>query len=90
MSRKRSESFVAQCLRGIARLDAIDDFIDQWHAGGSDQDLHEFLGMTWKEYSRWVAKPDLLPAIVEGHREGKRPKEGLGGHSSSPMAARSG
>jgi hypothetical protein len=29
----------------------IDDFIDEWHDGDFEEELHEFLGMSWKEYS---------------------------------------
>lgn len=32
----------------------INDLIDQWHAGDGKIPLHEFLGMTWDEYCKWV------------------------------------
>lgn len=38
----------------------IYDLIHQWHAGANLDDdadylpLHEFLGMTWEQYGRWV------------------------------------
>jgi hypothetical protein len=33
-----------------------------WHdnKAGQDQELHEFLGMTWDEYSVWVTKPSVF------------------------------
>jgi hypothetical protein len=34
--------------------DDIDDLIDEWHEGDYDMPLHQFLGMTWGEYTTWV------------------------------------
>lgn len=28
--------------------------IEAWHAGNSNETLHEFLGLSWKEYAAWV------------------------------------
>jgi hypothetical protein len=39
----------------------IDDAIDAWHAGGSNMELHEFLGMTWEEYRQFVRDPEAIP-----------------------------
>ena len=71
MSRARNVSFVDLCGRGDVSPDQIDDFVEQWHVGGSGLSLHEFLGMSWEEYSAWVLNPGLLPRIVAAHREGK-------------------
>ena len=39
----------------ILKIDnKIDDKIDEWHNGDSDVPLHEFLGMTFGEYAKWV------------------------------------
>lgn len=38
----------------------IDDLIDHWHESKSSQKLHEFLGLTWEEYKRYV-ETDKLP-----------------------------
>ena len=33
----------------------LDDLIEEWHnTEGDGIPLHEFLGMTWDEYKRWV------------------------------------
>lgn len=33
----------------------VDDLVNAWHAGaGAGQQLHEFLGMTWREYGLWA------------------------------------
>lgn len=32
--------------------------IDDWHAGaGSHLELHEYLGLSWEQYKRWVENP---------------------------------
>ena len=37
--------------------DEINDLIDEWHDNESiSSSLHEWLGMTWDEYSNWVTK----------------------------------
>lgn len=42
----------------------IHDAIERWHNGeGSDQQLHEYLGLTWDEFCCWFAE-NRLP---EGH-----------------------
>lgn len=58
------KTFVSRCARGEVLPDEIDDFIDEWHEGGYDAKLHEFLGMTWNEYSAWVANPEELRCII--------------------------
>jgi hypothetical protein len=48
-----SNSFIEKCINGDASLDEIDNYIDEWHDSDSDinLELHEFLGMSWEEYS---------------------------------------
>jgi len=37
--------------------DEINDLIDNWHTmENCDQELYEFLQMTWEEYSKYVEK----------------------------------
>ncbi|MFL6202755.1 MAG: hypothetical protein ACJ76J_26600 [Thermoanaerobaculia bacterium] len=61
--------FIDLCLRGKAVPAEIDDFVELWHESGSALPLHEFLGMTWEEYSAWVQRPDLLSHIITDHRK---------------------
>ncbi len=65
-----SNSFIEKCINGDASLDEIDDYIDEWHDSDSDinLELHEFLGMSWEEYSLWAVKPSLLAEILN-HRK---------------------
>ena len=66
-----NETFIEKCLSGDAFLDEIDDYIDAWHEGDSvpDRELHDYLGMTWEEYSLWMTKPSILGAIVSAKRK---------------------
>ncbi len=68
MSDRREPSFVDLCVRGEASPVQIDDFIEVWHQAESELSLHEFLGMTWEEYSAWVRNPGLLSSIIAAHR----------------------
>lgn len=65
------KSFIEKCINGNASLDEIDDYIDAWHDSDSDMELelHEYLGMTWKEYSIWAIKPSLLAEIVNARKQ---------------------
>ena len=52
--------------------DNIDDLIDQWHESDPEDKtpLHEFLGMTQEEYSKWVDTDELTyknPVILATH-----------------------
>ncbi len=63
-------SFVERYLAGELGADAIDDFIDRWHAGEGHGDLAQYLGFTQSEYAAWVERPDALPCILEARRPG--------------------
>lgn len=81
--------FVTKCLMGEALLEDIDDYVDDWHDSDSDLSIHDFLGMTHREYSLWVQDPSCLPQIVIAHRQHKEMTEIPRGHGPLPIAARS-
>jgi len=64
-------SFIEKCINGDASLDEIDDYIDEWHDSDLSNgiELHEYLGMTWKEYSIWAIKPSFLAEIVNSRKQ---------------------
>lgn len=66
---ERGDTFIDKCLRGEAAIDQIDDFVDDWHASAGDTSLEAFLGMSEREYVRWMRDPGALASIVESHRE---------------------
>lgn len=48
--------------------DWLEDMTERWHAGeGHGKPLHEFLGMTWDEYTSWAplgAQNDAVRAAI--------------------------
>ena len=89
MSDHPKDTFVCKCARGEVLLDEVDDFVDRWHEGEQEEDLHEFLGMTRREYSLWVVDPNVLPFIVTARREKRSVEDLLGELERLPMVARS-
>lgn len=62
-------TFIDLCLTGKAQATEIDDYVDRWHhAKDADMELHEYLGMTWDEYSLWATKPSVLPDILSARK----------------------
>lgn len=58
-------NFIEMCINGEALEDEIDDFVEKWHEGEcSDLDLHEYLGMSWEDYSIWATNPSVLRFII--------------------------
>lgn len=64
-------SFVDACLAGQRLADEIDDFVDQWHEGESQEPLSDFLGFTPEEYALWVENPDSLGWILHARKTGR-------------------
>jgi hypothetical protein len=64
-----SETFMDQVLAGEAFLSDIDDFVDEWHDGDSEQSLHTYLGMDEAEYALWVERPWSLRLIVAARKQ---------------------
>lgn len=64
------KTFVQACVENPEVEIDIDEWIADWHEGraGSGLPLHEFLGMSWKEYARWVRDPEALPDILDAAR----------------------
>jgi hypothetical protein len=56
--------FLDMAMNGEVLADEIDDFVSKWHASDGGEELHEFLGMTWQEYSLWVTSPEYLSLIL--------------------------
>ena len=82
-------TFIDKCITGDAFLDEVDDYIDAWHDTDIPEDieLHEYLGMTWKEYSLWVTNPSILGVIVDARRKGSS-LEDLPSQEVKALAAR--
>ena len=63
------KSFIDDYILGNASYDDIDDYIDRWHEGDSDKPLHEYLGLTFDEYSDWLTTGDFTENIEEKHKD---------------------
>jgi len=63
--------FITNCIKGDALLSEVNDYIDMWHDSDSKLPLHEFLGMTRKEYDLFVQDEKYLASIVTAHRDKK-------------------
>ncbi|MBE5318739.1 hypothetical protein IM793_06215 [Pedobacter sp. MR2016-19] len=61
-------NFIADCIQGDALMTDIDDYVDSWHDGNSDLSLHEFLGMSRKEYALYLEDEMYLASIITAHR----------------------
>jgi DNA-directed RNA polymerase specialized sigma subunit len=51
-------------LQGRVLSDEIDDFVEQWHDNDSAEEIYEYLGLSFEEYSLWVADPDNIEIII--------------------------
>lgn len=80
-------NFIQKCLIGEALSSDIDDYIDMWHEGDSVLELHEYLGMSKKEYAMFVDDEDYLPLIITSHKK-EIPIEEIFDRIDMPIAAR--
>jgi len=58
--KKTKKTFMELLRRGKVSSSDIDNFIDIWHESNSELTLHEFLGMTEREYKQWVETSKLF------------------------------
>lgn len=63
--------FIKDCIEGYALMTEIDDYIDAWHQSDSDLALHDFLGMTRKEYALFIEDNNYLASIITAHKSGQ-------------------
>jgi hypothetical protein len=64
-------NFITDCLNGDALMSDINDYIDQWHESDIDLQLHDFLGMSKKEYVLFVQDENYLGSIITAHKSNK-------------------
>lgn len=72
-------TFIKACLQGRAQPTDIDQFIQDWHSSreGTEEELHEYLGMEWTEYQLWSTTPAVLPFVLNAHRHNTSLQEEL-------------
>lgn len=63
----RRSSFMSLALTGRIQnpTEAIDDYIEEWHVARTNLELHEWLGLTWEEYTLFVEKPEFLSILLD-------------------------
>jgi len=62
-------NFISDCIAGDALMIEVDDYIAKWHEDGAGAELHEYLGMSKKEYALFVEDENYLGLIISAHRE---------------------
>ncbi len=82
-----ASTFIDACLSGEVDLDAIDDFVQQWHESASRLSLSKYLGMTDDEYAIWVEDSETLPLILCARRADISLDEALEDHSGARLTA---
>lgn len=62
-------SFMSLALSGEVLADEIEDFVEAWHNSDSTDEISEFLGMSFEEYSLWASNPEAINIIIFARRE---------------------
>ena len=65
-------TFMKLALNGDILPEEIDEFVTMWHQSQSEDEIHDFLGLTFEEYSLWVSSPSMISLIVSARRN-RRP-----------------
>lgn len=64
-------NFIIDCINGDALMSDVNDYIDHWHDSDTSLPLHDFLGMTKKEYMLFVEDENYLGSIITAHKSNK-------------------
>jgi len=62
-------NFIKDCINGDALISEIDDYVSAWHNSDSDLELHEYLGMDFREYALYVEDESYLGAIINAQMQ---------------------
>ena len=64
------KNFRQRFMYGLCNFDAIDDDIADWHESTECEcELHEYLGLTWEDYSLFVANPTEFESRLLSQRQ---------------------
>ena len=58
-------SFVEKVRAGEEDPERIHDYISNWHASKPTEPLHVYLGLTWKEYKKWVEGAQSIEHVIK-------------------------
>jgi len=80
-------NFITDCINGDALMSESDDYIEKWHNSDAGVDLHDYLGMTKKEYALFIEDENYLGLIISAHKDNKKIESLI--RNEIAMAARS-
>ncbi len=52
-------NFYQKYKAGLLELEAIHDYIEEWFLADSGESINEFLGITRKQYFKWMETKEL-------------------------------
>ena len=61
--------FIRLMMDGYVDADDINNFIDYWHDSDLTCELHDFLGLSWEEYTLYLSDASGLATIVKARRD---------------------
>ena len=64
-----NKTFLQACLDGDVLLEEIDEYINNWHKEKTDLSIYKYLGLSKKEYDRWLENPLFLKLIIFSHKQ---------------------
>lgn len=80
-------NFIIDCINGDALMSDVNDYIDNWHKSDTNMSLHDFLGMSKKEYMLFVEDENYLGNIITAHKFNKNVESII--RNETAIAARS-
>jgi hypothetical protein len=83
----RKRTFVDRCIVGEATLDQLEDAEEQWHEGDDPRSLHEFLGLTWREYQKSAAGEGGLRGAI-ARKIARKTGGPVSGYTSQSLSTR--
>jgi hypothetical protein len=70
-------SFMTLALDGLVLSDEIEDFVEAWHASDSEEEIYDYLGMSFEEYSLWASDPETIDLILSARHVGRSLQEAV-------------
>jgi hypothetical protein len=65
---QENECFFERYKAGKVEFEVIHDYIEEWHNSDSNKELHEYLGLTWEQYAKFVEDEESFEANLKGER----------------------
>lgn len=72
-----NSTFIDLALNGYVLSDEINDFVEAWHESNAENEIYQYLGMSFDEYSLWVSDPESMDVIISARRDGRPLREAV-------------